>query len=191
MRTGPGIPVFLAALLFVLYGVSPADAGAQGASAGVLDGKVFLVEKGENGKKADGKDTYIFLAGMFRSANYEKDPGFPEGAYTASQKGDAITFSAALTNSSHGTLHWEGTVQGGRIEARYTWTARKPKWYRSTPMTTEHWAKSVTAWATEDPGPPGGAPPSNLLDGKTYSVRTDVGAEKIAESTVSLLSNIA
>lgn len=171
MRTGPGIPALLAALLFIGQGTIPAF-GSGGARAGLLDEKVFLVENGEKGKKAEGKDTYIFKDGKFRSAHYEKHYGFGEGAYTATQQGDAITFAADVGSESHGSIHWEGTVRDDRIDARYTWTGKKAKWYRPSPLATEHWARSVTAWATEDPGPPGGGSISHLLDRKTFLVKS-------------------
>jgi hypothetical protein len=169
-RPGAGIPLAFAVLLFILHGVSPAAAGTEGASAGLLDGKVFLVETGESGRKAKGKDTYIFRGGEFHSANHEKEYGFAEGAYTATQQGDGITFAVDIASEYQGKIHWEGTVREDRIDARYTWTGRKPKWYQSTQKPTEHWARSVTGWATEEPGLPEGRSPSNLLDGKTFLV---------------------
>jgi hypothetical protein len=171
MRMGPGIPALLAALLFIVQGASPAF-GSGDARAGLLDGKVFIVENGEKGKKAEGKDIYIFKDGNFRSARYEKHYRFGEGAYTAAQSGSVITFTADAASESHGSIHWEGTVRDDRMDARYTWFGRKPGWYQSAAKPAEHWARSVTGWATEDPGPPGGGSPSNFLDGKTYLVRT-------------------
>ncbi|MGA6994479.1 MAG: hypothetical protein WBX50_11360 [Candidatus Deferrimicrobiaceae bacterium] len=168
-RADAGISALFAVLLFIIYGANHA-AGSEAASTGLLDGKVFLVEKGEKGEEADGKDTYIFRDGMFRSVNYEKDHGFIEGAYKASQQGDIITFAADTESETQGRIHWEGTVGGDRIDVRYTWTGKKPKWYQSAPEPTEHWARLVTAWPTEDPGPPEGRSPSNLLDGRTFIV---------------------
>ena len=171
-RIVPGSPALLAALLFLLSGASPAAADTAGTPAGLLDGEAFIVERGEKGKTAAGKDTYLFLDGTFRSTHHERIYGFREGAYTATRQGDAIAFTAELRNGSGGKIHWEGTVRSGLVEARYTWTGRRPKWYQFAPQATEHWARSFTAWATEDPGPPDGEPPSNLLDGKTFRVRT-------------------
>lgn len=171
MRMVPGAPALLAAVLLIVPAAVPAS-GSEGARTRLLDGEAFVVERGEKGKKAEGMDTYLFLDGRFRSTHYERNYGFREGAYTATRQGDAITFTADLESGSEGKIRWEGTVRDGLVEARYTWTGRKPKWYRSSPRATEHWARSFTAWATEDPGPPGGGPPSNLLDGKTFLVRT-------------------
>jgi len=165
------IRFLLAASLFLVYGTIPA-AAAEESAKGALDGKVFVVERGEAGKKADGKDVYIFRDGKFRSRYFEKQYGFATSAYTSTKKGEAITFAADIRSTSNGTIHWEGTVESDGIEARYTWTGRKPKWYKATPKTTEHWARTVTAWPTEDPGPPGGGPVSHLLDGKTFLVKS-------------------
>jgi len=170
-RLTQGAPALVAGLLFLVSGAIPAS-GAEGGRAGLLDGEAFVVERGEKGAKAEGKDTYLFLDGTFRSTHHERNYGFREGAYTATSQGDAVTFTSDLASGSEGKIHWEGTVRDGRVEARYTWTGRKSKWYRSTPRATEHWARSVTSWATEDPGPPGGEPPSHVLDGKTFRVRT-------------------
>jgi hypothetical protein len=163
----------LIALPVLLFGMHPIFA-AEGDTAGALDGKVFLVEKGEAGKPSDGKDTYIFRDGKFRTRYFEKEFGFETGPYTSTKKEDIVTFAADTKGRSNGTIHWEGTIKGDEIEVRYTWTGRKPRWYQSSPnpKTTEHWARSVTAWPTEDPGPPGGGSISHLLDGRTYLVKS-------------------
>jgi hypothetical protein len=149
-------------------------AAADGETKGALDGEVFLVEKGEVGKPSDGKVAFIFQDGKILSKYFAEEYGFEAGAYTSTKKGDTITFAADIRSKSNGTIHWEGTVRGNKIEVRYTWTGRKPKWYQANPKakTTEHWARSVTTWATEDPGPPEGGPVSHLLDGKTYLVKS-------------------
>jgi len=161
--------ISLLAFLFLGQGAVPA-AGSEGGARGLLDGKVYVVEKGEKGKKADGKDTYIFVSGTFRSANYEKWEGFVEGAYTAAQDGDTVTFVADTASKSNGTIHWEGKVKDGVIDLRYTWTGRKPRWYQVSTKPAEHWARSFTVKGTDDPGPSGGGSPSHLLDGKTFSL---------------------
>jgi len=175
----PNVPVwigcFLAAATLILpVPVTPAAVGegtVGGASnRGLLDGRVFVVERGEAGKQADGKDTLIFRKGRFLSASCEKGHGFGDGAYTSSERGGDILFSADIRSDTGGTIHWEGTVLGDRIDVRYTW-AGKPKWYRSNPGPTEHWARSVTEWGMKDPGPPGGGAGSHLLDGKTFHVK--------------------
>ena len=149
------VHVFLLSFL-LLACMAETAASAEGSEKGALDGEVFLVERGEMGKPSDGKDTYIFRNGMSRSANYEKDYEFAEGTYTATRNGATITFAADTGSDSQGWIHWEGTVLENRIDVRYTWAGKKQKWYQSNPRVTEHWARSVTEWATEDPRPPGG-----------------------------------
>ena len=160
-------------LLSFLLLACMAQAGteAEGSAKGALDGKVFIVERGEAGKKADGKDTYIFRDAKFRSTYFEKHYGFDEGSYTSTVKGDTISFASNIRSKSNGTIHWEGTVRGDKVDVSYTWTGRKPKWYQAKPNPSEHWARSVTEWGMNDPGPPGGDAVSHLLDGKIYYVK--------------------
>jgi hypothetical protein len=158
--------VFLLSFLFLAC-MAQTAAAADGETKGALDGEVFLVEKGEVGKPPDGKDTYIFRDGKFRSTYCEKHYGFGEGAYSSTKKGNTITFAADTRSESHGTIHWEGTVKVGEIDVRYAWASRK-----GNPKPKEHWARSVTEWGMKDPGPPGGGAVSHLLDGKIYYVKT-------------------
>ena len=170
IRTVMRFRVFLPSILFLAC-LAQTTVAAEGSAKGVLDGKVFVVERGEAGKKADGKDTYIFRDAKFRSTYFEKHYGFDEGSYTSTVKGDTITFASDIRSKSHGTVHWEGTVQDGDVDVRYTWTGKKSKWYQSNPKPSEYWARSVTEWGMKDPGPPGGGAVSHLLDGKTYYVK--------------------
>jgi hypothetical protein len=168
IRTGMRFRVFLPSVLFL------ACLAQATAADGALDGEVFLVEKGEVGKPSDGKVTLIFHGGKLRSRYFEKEYGFEPGSYTATKKEDAITFAADIRSKFNGVIHWEGMVRGDKIDIRYTWTGRKPKWYQANPnpKTTQHWARSVTTWPTEDPGPPGGGLLSHLLDDKTFLVKS-------------------
>ncbi|NIS75090.1 MAG: hypothetical protein GTO08_07385, partial [Deltaproteobacteria bacterium] len=164
--------ILLVASLFLVC-VAILSAEAKSGEKGYLDGKVFLVEKGEKGKSADGKDTYIFRDGKFRSSYFERKYGFETGSYRSTKKGDTITFVVDMRSKSHGTIHLEGTVEVDEIDVRYTWKGKQPKWYQAKSKDpSEHWARSVTTWASEDPGPPGGGSTSNLLDGKTFLVKS-------------------
>jgi hypothetical protein len=176
----PDIPAwitcFLVAAILILpvpvtTAAVPEGTMGRAPTGGLLDGRVFVVERGEAGKKADGKDTLIFRNGRFRSADCEKGYGFGDGAYTAVERGGGILFAADIRSDTQGSIHWEGTVRRDRIDVRYTW-AGKPTWYRSNPAPTAHWARSVTEWGMKDPGPPGGGTVSHLLDGKTFHVKT-------------------
>jgi len=167
------LPSFL-----LLVCMAQTAAVAAGETKGGLDGEVFFVERGEVGKPPDGKDTYIFLNGKFRARHFEREYGFEAGLYTATKKGEAITFVADIQGKFHGSIHWEGTVEGDEIDVRYTWNGRQPKWYQANSKPSEHWARAVTKWATEDPGPPGGGPISHLLDGKIFLVKSGEQGKK-------------
>jgi hypothetical protein len=165
------IRFLLLGFAILVFGIHQA-AAAAGETKGALDEEVFFVERGEVGKPSDGKDTYIFRNGNFLSRYYEREYGFETGSYTATKKGDAITFAADIQSKSHGTIHWEGTVVGDQIDVRYTWNGKQPKWYQVNSMPSRHWARSFTTWATKDPGPPGGGSISHLLDGKVFLVKS-------------------
>jgi hypothetical protein len=156
--------------------MAQAGAEAEGSAKGALDGKVFVVETGRKGKQASGKDTILFRNGMFLSTIREKWDGFGPGTYTAATNGDADTFTADSVSRTRGTMHWEGTVQGDRIDVRYTW-ADTPRWYQSTPTPTEYWAKGEEV-KKPDGAPGEGTGASTLLDGKTFFVRTGEKGKK-------------
>ena len=124
-------------LFFLLLACMAHPAAAGGSAKGALDGKVFVVETGRKGKQTSGKDTIIFRDGRFLSTIREKWDGFGPGTYTTATNGDAVTFAADSVSRTRGTLHWEGTVRGDRIDARYVWTDT-PRWYRSRPAPAEY-----------------------------------------------------
>ncbi|MGA7103961.1 MAG: hypothetical protein WBX49_01330 [Candidatus Deferrimicrobiaceae bacterium] len=167
--------VFLPTFLFLACMGHPA-AAAEGNTKGALDGKVFVVETGRKGKQTSGKDTILFRDGRFLSTIREKWDGFGPETYTAAANGDAVTFAADSVSRTRGTMHWEGTVRGDRIDARYVWTDA-PRWYRSRPAPAEYWArgKDVNTSAGPFGGGPGGPRP---LDGKTFFVRTGEKGKK-------------
>lgn len=169
MQIGPVLSILLYAALSLsaIHGTVSA-AGVEGSIRGLLDGKVYVVERGEKGETSEGKDLYIFRDQKFRSTYHEKHYGFGQGAYTAAQAGDTITFSTKTNSETHGTIHWQGTVTARGIDVRYTWVDRKPKWYQVDPKPAEHWARSVVVWPTVDPGPPEKGVPSHLLDGRIF-----------------------
>jgi hypothetical protein len=142
-------------------------AAAEGSAKGALDGRVFVVETGRKGKQTSGKDTILFRDGRLLSTIREKWDGFGPGTYTAATNGDTVTFAADSVSPTRGTMHWEGTVRGDGIDARYAW-ADTPRWYQSEPTPTEYWAKGEEV--KKSPGDGTGASP--LLDGETFFVRT-------------------
>lgn len=128
----------LVVFLLMAWGVLPAIGGRESAG-GLLDGKSFVVQEGEKGKEAKGTDTLVFKDGKFRSVGCDKY-GFGEGSYATTVQGDTITFVADTTSETKGKMHWEGTVQGDRIEVSYVWIDRS-HWYKPNPKPLEKWAK--------------------------------------------------
>jgi hypothetical protein len=158
------LPVLAIALCVGLFFISRDVSAGQGP----LDGKVFIVEDGSKGEKADGRDVYLFRNGTFHSTLRDKRDGFHEGAYASMKSEDTIQFVADTESGSRGTIHWEGTVRGGEIDVRYTW-ADAPRWYAPDPK-REYWARGQ-----EVKNPAGasvlGTGTSGLLDGRTFFVR--------------------
>lgn len=137
-RDSKGMKLFLAVFLLLALGARPAI-GGEGKVTGLLDGKTFVVEQGEKGKEAKGKDTLLFKNGKFRSAGCDRY-GFGDGPYTANGEGDIVRFVAETTSESKGKMHWEGTVRGDRIDVTYVWTD-KSHWYKPNPKPLEKWAR--------------------------------------------------
>jgi hypothetical protein len=128
----------LVVFLLAAWG-SPAIGAHHESASGVLDGKTFVIQEGEKGKEAKGSDTLVFKDGKFRSVGCEKY-GFGNGPYTATVQGDTITFVADTTSEKKGKMHWEGTVQGDRIQVNYVWVDRT-HWYKPNPKPLEKWGK--------------------------------------------------
>ena len=133
--------IFSVLTVFLLVaGVEGLAIGAHHESAGgVLDGKTFVVKQGEKGKEAKGEDTLVFKNGKFRSVGCDQY-GFGEAPYMATVEGDTIKFVADTTSEKKGKMHWEGTVQGDKIDVNYVWTD-KSHWYKPNPKPLEKWAK--------------------------------------------------
>lgn len=138
------VAVYMAAL--VLFSVAPILADtARGAGDGtvpqgsalppnLLDGKTFLAQSGEKGKKASNKDTIVFRDGRFLSEGCIQW-GFGDAAYAAGTEGDGIRFQARTVSPTHGAMTWNGLVKGDTIEATSKWT--RERWYWKTKR--EYW----------------------------------------------------
>lgn len=125
----------------IMSGASPAfgaEESQQGGASlpfvsGMLDGKTFVGEIGEQGNASGDKDELIFRDGTFHPTAC--DPyGFGDGAYTATASGDVITFEAETISPTDGTLKWQGTVRGDMLEGTSIW-------YRPGKEPVEHWMK--------------------------------------------------
>src|SRR3990172_9506273 len=98
-------PVAASVAALVLFSMASMPAGtaraAEGASGSqgtapsqnFLDGKTFVAESGQKGKKASNKDTIVFRDGRFISEGCTPW-GFGDAAYKAGIEGDGIRFHA-------------------------------------------------------------------------------------------------
>ena len=85
---------------------------------GALDGKIFVMETGDMGKKADGKDTVTFRNGKIHSQGCDQY-GFGDAVYTTATQGDIGTFATESVSPQKGKIQREGSVGGGKIAGRY------------------------------------------------------------------------
>jgi len=127
------VAVYMAAL--VLFSVAPISADTA-LPPNLLDGKTFLAQSGEKGKKASNKDTIVFRDGRFLSEGCIQW-GFGDAAYATGTEGDGIRFQTRTVSPTHGAMVWNGIVKGDTIEAtsiwtrdRWYWKIKKEYWYR-------------------------------------------------------------
>lgn len=123
------LAVILAVLLIIIPGASQkteGDTHGNIAAAHILDGKKFIGQTGEKGKKAHHEDILSFNDGMFTSAAC-LESGFGSGIYTALIDPDGVHFEAEITSPAHGKLTWKGTLRGDTLDVTYTWS--KKRWF--------------------------------------------------------------
>lgn len=87
-------------------------------------------------RAASSKNTFVFLNGRFLSEGCGPY-GFGDALYQAFVDGGAIRFHAETHSPTHGTMVWNGIVQGDTIEATNTWTRKR--WYWN--IKKEYWYK--------------------------------------------------
>lgn len=90
-----------------------------------LDGKTFVGEMMDNGKKTD-NCTLSFKNGKFVSKECIKY-GFNGGAYTTTTAGGAMKFESTETSKKEGIMKWQGTVTGVVIEGTCLWSKKGQK----------------------------------------------------------------
>jgi len=130
------VPGFLVVLGLLSAALALDPPGARGAGS-ALDGKTFVAESGEQGKKAEGpKDEIAFRDGRMRSSACDAY-GFGEGPYTTMDHGGSVMFQARTESPKEGVIEWKGTVRGDALEGTYVWTkpGQKPitYWMKGTP----------------------------------------------------------
>lgn len=123
----------LAALVLLSTALMPSGAAD---SSNLLDGKTFVAQSGEKGKKESNNDTIVFRDGRFLSEACVKW-NFGDAAYKATIEGDGIRFQARTVSPTHGIMVWDGIVRGDAIEATSLWT--RERWYWK--IKREYWYK--------------------------------------------------
>ena len=81
----------------------------------LLDGRRFDGVVLERGKTSGDADTLIFERGRFRSTACDRY-GYGDGAYAATQQGEAVSFTAETESPKYGQLRWRGVVNGERLD---------------------------------------------------------------------------
>jgi len=124
--------LWVGALAIAVWGLVP----AVGAAEGPLDGKTFVAESGEQGKKAEGpKDEISFRDGKLRSSACDAY-GFGDGSYTTMNHPGMVMFRAKTESPKEGVIEWNGTVRGDDLEGTYVWTKTGQKsityWMKGT-----------------------------------------------------------
>jgi hypothetical protein len=120
--------------IFILFIASTNMAEAQG----LLDGKSYSGQNGEQGKGPDREDILYFKDGMFISESCHKY-NFKSGKYKAWQEGPKTHFKAVTVSPSHGQLAWQGTLIDGKMSATFIWT--KERWYWD--IHREYWFEGI------------------------------------------------
>jgi len=116
-------------LLVLLSGIT-----ASTYASGILDGKTFTGISGPKGKASDSKDDLVFTNGMLHSTGCDAY-GFGPGPYAATQRGDAVAFTATTKSPSEGTIEWKGTIRDGKLDATFVWKKgfiRHNYWIKAT-----------------------------------------------------------
>ena len=145
--SAPLSPTFHVAIAFALISVTtmggavPSAVAAEASPSAVtalnpLDGKSFIAQSGEKGKKESNKDTIVFRNGRFLSEGCSPF-GFKDAPYQATVDGATVRFHAETHSPTHGNMVWDGIVRGDTIEATNTWTRKR--WYWN--ITREYWYK--------------------------------------------------
>ncbi len=111
-------------------------ASAAFAATGALDGKTFVVQTGEEGKKAEAvSDEIAFRDGKMHSSGCDSY-GFGDGEYTTMNHQGALMFRARTNSAKEGVIAWNGTVRGDDLQGQYVWTkpGQKPivYWMKGT-----------------------------------------------------------
>jgi hypothetical protein len=106
----------------------------------ILDGRAFVGKNGEKGQALDPDEDeeIVFQNGRFKSVSCEPY-NFGSSEYSTTVVGNTIHFKAVTESPTHGTIAWQGIVDGDKAEMTFIWT--KKRWLWDTHR--EYWFKGV------------------------------------------------
>lgn len=104
------------------------DRGFADTTSNLLDGKTFVGLNGEKGRRLDPNEheEIVFGNGRFISTSCYRY-NFADAPYNARRIGNSIHFTAVTESSTHGTIAWQGIVDGDQASMTFVWT--KERWY--------------------------------------------------------------
>jgi hypothetical protein len=103
--------VATAAVAFAAASIFPAFAETN-----ALDGRTFEGVFLQRGKTSGDADTLSFRNGRFHSSACDRY-GYSDASYRTSSAGDVTRFEAVTESKKYGRLLWNGSVQGGKLDA--------------------------------------------------------------------------
>jgi hypothetical protein len=114
------------------------SSGWAGEKSNLLDGSSFVGKNGEVGQKlAEYEDEeIIFQKGLFTSVSCEPY-NFSSSPYNTKVVDEKIHFNAVTESATHGTISWQGVIDGDQVEVSFVWT--KERWYWD--IRREYWFK--------------------------------------------------
>src|SRR3989338_821833 len=92
-----------------------------------LDGTKWRIENTPEGAPIPHHiDRDIFGGGGFTSVIFERK-GFPAASYTATEKGDVISWEVKQQNDTQGELVWQGEITGEALTGTLVWKQKDGK----------------------------------------------------------------
>lgn len=127
-------------LLVAFLCISLIDPSFSGEASYLLDGKAFAGKNGEKGHALDPDEDeeIVFQNGRFKSLSCEPY-NFGSSEYSTTVVGDTVHFEAVTESPTHGTIAWQGIVDGDQAEMTFVWT--KKRWYWD--IRREYWFRGT------------------------------------------------
>ena len=108
-------------LLIALLCLLAAGGLAADPASHLLDGITCQVHMEQDGKPRD-TDSLVFANGNGSSPGIAKQYQFTPGTYTATKKGQEVTFTFAVTSAEHGKVEFTGVFSGATVTGKRTWS---------------------------------------------------------------------